>query len=245
MRIWGFVIFASLAVIPHGASAEVYKCVDEQGAVSFQDKPCDLNDQQSTVAIETRQTDPTPARNPAPESDPVVINTSTDPVFQSKDPDKTPFSVPIAELEQRLNNDPSSDGVKMHIGHHDGVLSFDIYESPGETSAAAIVRVLFMAFRLAEKDYTRVSLVDTGTEIFSLDASDAQSIGQQFVWGEAGAGQNPIALIRQFADALRDDSGNRVAPPFNGSLLGDTSKALDTLNDRFHPDWTFATIDIQ
>ncbi len=51
----------------------------------------------------------------------------TDSRFDSNDPAKTPLSVPLSGLEERINNDPAADGVKMTIrrgraraasGHH-------------------------------------------------------------------------------------------------------------------------------
>jgi hypothetical protein len=231
-------LLAALTLAPQGGVADVYKCVNSDGGVSFQDQPCGAGDEQTAVEIDSTE------QRIEPELD-RAVEVQESGRFESADPQKEPFSVPLSSLEDRINTDPSAEGVKMHIGHGNGILSFDIYETPGDTSAAAVLRVLFMAFRLAEKDYSKVNLTDSGSVIFSLVGQAAQSIGQQFVWGEAGAGQNPIALIRQFADALVDQNGNRVAPPFNGHLLGDTTRALDTVNKRLHPDWTFATIDIK
>lgn len=155
---------------------------------------------------------------------------------------KKPFSVPLSKIQNRINNDPSADGIILSTSTRNGVLCIDIKEMPGETSAAAVLRVVMMIGRLAEDTYTEMLFVDEGEDVFVIDGEKIREIGVQFVWGEEGKGQNPIHLIRLFADALRTPDGQRVAPPMTGSLLGDTHKALEMINKRFHPEWTMRTL---
>ncbi|MDZ7759474.1 MAG: hypothetical protein U5L00_04360 [Desulfovermiculus sp.] len=164
--------------------------------------------------------------------------------FESDDPAKKPFSVPLSKIQKRINNDPSADGIVLSASTINRVLCIDIKEIPGETSAAAVLRVVMMIGRLAEDTYTEMCFADEGVDVFIIDGEKIREIGVQFVWGEEGEGQNPIHLIRLFADALRTPDGQRVSPPMTGSLLGDTQKALETINKRFHPEWTMRTLKV-
>lgn len=166
-------------------------------------------------------------------------------MLDSEDPGKTPFSVPLDQIEERLNNDPSSEGIHLDIEENGRELWVDIESVPGETSAAAVLRVIFMLGRLAEANYETLIFSDQGEKIFSIDGQAIRDIGRQFVWGEEGKGQNPIVLVRRFVDQLRAKSGGRAAPEFTGSLLGDTQKTMEFINKRFHRKWTFKTIEIK
>jgi hypothetical protein len=117
----------------------------------------------------------------------------------------------------------------------------DLVAIPGDTSVAAVVRVIFMVGRLAAPDYGELILADAERDIFVIDGTVMRDIGRQFLWGEEEKGQNPIHLIRVFADALRYPDGSRVAEPFTGSLLYDTTRAMDAINKQLHPKWTLAT----
>ena len=166
-------------------------------------------------------------------------------LFDSDDPAKEPFSVPLEMIEDRINSDPSSDGIKILFKYPNEILDLDIYEVPGDTSAAAVIRVIFMTGRLAEQAYEKMSFSDEGEKVFWILAEDIQSIGSEFVWGEERKGQNAIVLIRRFADALKYPDGTRVAPDFTGSLLGDARVAMKIINEKFHPEWTLKTTDIK
>jgi hypothetical protein len=160
-----------------------------------------------------------------------------DPRFDSADPAKAPLSVPLDRLEQRINGDAAADGIKMGITTEGRILRLDILSVPGSTSVAATQRVILMIARLAKPDYDEMRFSDAGSDLFVIDGTTIRAIGRQFVWGEEGKGQNPIYLMRLFVDALKLPDGSRAAAPFNGSLLGDTSKTLDFLNKQFTPAW--------
>lgn len=173
---------------------------------------------------------------------PAVSLRASGELFQSGDPAKTPLSVPLDRIEDRINSDESADGIVLYIVTRDDVMRVDIKEMPGKTSMAAVLRVIMMIGRLAEPKYKEMRIVDEGADIFAIDGVKIRDIGSQFVWGEEGKGQNPIHLIRLFVDALRTPDGQRVAPEMTGSLFGDTSIAMKTINERFHPDWTMKTL---
>ena len=174
-----------------------------------------------------------------------VATQTSDQRFASDDPAKAPFSVPVFLIEERINRDESADGIRLSISTSGKIMRVDIKEIPGRTSIAAVIRVIMMIGRLAESDYTEMRFSDEGTDIFVIDGKKIREIGNQFVWGEEGKGQNPIHLMRLFVDALRTPDGMRVAPPMTGSLLGDTNIAITTINKRFHPEWTMRTIDVR
>ncbi len=43
--------------------------------------------------------------------------------------------------------------------------------------------------------------------------------------------------MRLFVDALKRPDGSRAAPPFNGSLLGDTGKTMEFISKDFNVNW--------
>lgn len=172
-------------------------------------------------------------------------SSASDQLFDSKDPNKKPLSVPISQLENRINNDPSADGIILSITKKEDGLRLDLISIPGSTSVAAVTRVVFMIGRLAEPDYAEMLFVDGDVDLYMIDGEKIREIGREFVWGEEGKGQNPIHLIRLFTDNLRTPDGKRVAPPFTGSLLGDTSKAITTMNNDFNKNWVIKTAEIQ
>lgn len=170
------------------------------------------------------------------------INNKNPNLFESSDTNKTPFSVPLSNIQSRINNDPSADGIKIAYSHSASSLYMDITDIEGDTSLASVVRVIFMTARLASNDYQTMIFRDQSNDIFNISGSVIQDIGQQFLWGEESGGQNPIHLMRLFIDNLRNADGSRVARKMTGSLLGDTNIAMRTFNDQFHPRWTLKTI---
>lgn len=157
--------------------------------------------------------------------------------FDSSDPAKAPQTVPLSQIEARINGDAAADGIVMTIKATDHVLRLDIKSMPGKTSVAAATRVVFMTARLAKPDYTEMRFSDEGQDLFVIDGPTIRDIGRQFIWGEEGKGQNPIHLIRLFVDALRHPDGSRVAPVYPGSLFGDTSVSTQTMVNVFNPQW--------
>ena len=168
-----------------------------------------------------------------------------DPRFDSTDPAKTPFVVPLSQIEKRINSDRAADSVRLTIEATAGVLRLDVIEMPGATSVAAATRLVFMTARLAKPDYIEMRFADEGEDLFVIDGPRIREIGRQFVWSEEGQGQNPIHLLRLFVDALRYPDGSRVAPPFPGSLFGDTSTAIKVMADVFNPRWVIANTKIR
>lgn len=161
--------------------------------------------------------------------------------FDSSDPAKSPQTVPLSQIEARINGDAAADGIVLSIKATDHVLRLDIKAMPGKTSVAAATRVVFMTARLAKPDYTEMRFSDEGQDLFVIDGPTIRDIGRQFIWGEEGKGQNPIHLIRLFVDALRYPDGSRVAPVYPGSLFGDTSVSTQTMVNVFNPQWVLKT----
>lgn len=157
--------------------------------------------------------------------------------FQSIDAAKKPFSVPLSQLEERINSDPFASGAEFKIRASGRILRVDLVSIPGETSVAAVMRCIFMIGRLGEEKYDEMRFSDGGTDTFLIAGEKIREIGEQFLWGEEG-GQNPIHLLRLFADSLRYPDGSRVIAPLTGSLLGDTSRSINAINDIFHKNWT-------
>lgn len=127
--------------------------------------------------------------------------------FWSDDPAKTPGSVPIEEIQARINGDESADGIVLSIETRDSIMRVGMKEIPGETSVAAVLRVIMMIGRLAEPRYEEMRFTDEGVDVLAIDGDTIRDIGSQFVWGEEGKGQNPIHLMRLFVDVLpaKDD----------------------------------------
>ncbi|PIE14862.1 MAG: hypothetical protein CSA68_09335 [Rhodobacterales bacterium] len=161
-------------------------------------------------------------------------------------PEHEPNSVAVSDLNDFLATFPTAEGIKFDVEVKPGELWIDVLEYPGEVTVAAASRILFIIGRIADGEFGSLVLADAGEGLFRISEDDIRSIGCQFVWGVEGRGQNPIALLREFADALTYyDTGHRVALPFNGSLLGDTHKALDMLNEAVNPQWVLRTVEVK
>lgn len=140
---------------------------------------------------------------------------------------------------------PTAEGIKFGIEVKPDELWIDVLEYPGEVTVAAASRILFIIGRIADGEFGSLVLADANEGLFRISEDDIRAIGCQFVWGDEGRGQNPIALLRDFADVLTYyDTERRVALPFNGSLLGDTSKAMAVLNEAVNPQWVLRTVEI-
>ena len=138
---------------------------------------------------------------------------------------------------------PTAEGIKFEIEGKPGELWVDVLEYPGEVTVAAASRILFIIGRITDGEFGPLVLVYAGEGLFQISENDIRAIGCQFVWGVEGRGQNPIALLREFADALTYyDTERRVALPFYGSLFGDTNKALAVLNEAINPQWVLRKV---
>ncbi|WP_209833802.1 hypothetical protein [Ruegeria sp. HKCCE3926] len=161
-------------------------------------------------------------------------------------PEHEPNSVAVSDLDVFLATFPAAEGIKFKVEAKPGELWIDVLEYPSGVTVAAASRMLFIIGRIADGEFGSLVLADTNEGMFQISENEIRAIGCQFVWGVEGRGENPIALIRQFADGLTYyDSGRRVAAPFNGSLLGDTSKAMAVLNEAVNPQWVLRTVEIK
>lgn len=155
-------------------------------------------------------------------------------------------SVSVSNLQRFLDTAPVFDGITFSVTTQGDELWLDVVKYPGDVSALASVRTILVIGRVVQPDYAKLVLADTGRGIFEIPYEALHKIGCQFVWGIQGAGQNPIALNRDLIDNMRDYATNeRVAPPFNGSLLGDTSKMVNAFNDVVYPRWLLSNTEIE
>jgi len=155
-------------------------------------------------------------------------------------------SVAVSELETFLDTFPTAEGIKFSLEEKPDELWIDVVEYPGDVTVAAASRILFIIGRIADGEFGSLILADAGEGLFQISEADIRAIGCQFVWGVEGRGQNPIALLRQFADSIEYyETGQRVAQPFNGSLMGDTTKAMAVLNEAVNPNWVLRTVEIK
>lgn len=157
-----------------------------------------------------------------------------------------PNAIALPELEAHLNQLSVAEGIGFDIELKDDGLWIDVTEYPGNVTLAAASRVLFIIGRITDGQFGSMVLSDNGKGVFRISEPDIRAIGCQFVWSVPNHGENPIVLVREFADALTYyDTGGRVALPYNGSPLGDTQKALSVLNDALVPKWVLKTVVIK
>lgn len=164
-------------------------------------------------------------------------------IFSAK-PDLTaPGSVPNGALASYVNENRSwADGIKISVDQRDDELWLDVTEYPGTAAVAAAMRVVWLLARVSSGNQKRLVFADEGRGLFQIDSAVAKDIGCRFVIGENG-GENPIALMREFYDALEVfQTGRRVAPLYNGSLLGDTMTAMTVNNEIFVPKWIVSAV---
>jgi len=176
----------------------------------------------------------------------VQANSCGDKYFAGTLPEHEVGSVELSELANFLDTFPTADGIKFDVDIRPNELWIDVLEYPGDVTMAAASRILFIIGRIADGEFGELVLADNGEGLYKISEESIRAIGCQFVWGVEGRGQNPIALIRDFADNLEYyDSGQRVAARFTGSLLGDTTAAMDVLNKYVNRNWVLRTVVIK
>jgi len=151
-------------------------------------------------------------------------------------------TVQAGQLESWLNSSEWTGGVKLDVEERGKDLALDVTLFPGQTTAAAAGRIAMLVGRVTVGDFERIVFVDGGRNQFYIDFPLLKNIGCRFVVGEASGGENPIALMRELFDGLRDMSGLRVAPPYTGALLGDTMIATTVNNEVFVPRWAMSAV---
>jgi|JI7StandDraft_1071085.scaffolds.fasta_scaffold307921_1 hypothetical protein len=154
-----------------------------------------------------------------------------------------PDSVGNDGLADFVNSGPSwTEGVKVSIEEQGDELWVDVTEYPGAASLAAAVRIAWLIGRVSSGSHQSVVFSDEGKGLYVIDETTLAHIGCRFVVEQEG-GENPIVLMREFYDALLTyEDKTRVAPEYNGSLLGDTNTALTVNNEVFVPGWVLSAI---
>mgnify|MGYP006281628591 CR=1 FL=1 len=164
------------------------------------------------------------------------------PRFASSEPYLKPLSVPAAEIGAHLTASSWSDGVEFSSEMRGRDLWLDITHFPGQTSAAAAPAAIMRTGRLADNSFDRLVLSHDGTGLFSINRGPLREIGCRFIWGREG-GENPIALLRELYQQLSYyETGQSRGSGFNGSLLGDTHRALQLNNEVLLPAWVIEDV---
>lgn len=164
------------------------------------------------------------------------------PQFKTTEPALAPLSVTMTDLQNVLNAGVAAEGMIFEFKSVGRDIWIDVTYAPAESATLAGLRNAFMAFRLISDDFEHFVFSENGAGLFKIGEPFAREIGCQFIWGREG-GQNPIYLLRLFYRNLRDfESGALAVDGFNGSLLGDTSRALQFNNEVFVPKWLFSAI---
>lgn len=162
------------------------------------------------------------------------------PIGSSPEAYMAPLSVPADRIGARLTE--ISDGVQVTSELKGDELWIDITEYPGDLTAAAAPRIVLQTGRLAGPGFSRLVLADGGQGVFSLSEAEARMLGCQFQWGVRG-GENPIHLLREMYKAMRFyETGQLISTNFTGSLMGDTSLALNLNNEVFLPRWVLSSV---
>ena len=154
-----------------------------------------------------------------------------------------PLSVPQNKIQDHLNRLETSEGVIFDIEIKDGEVWIDVVYVPGNSTAITPLRAFLQLGRLMQGEFTNVVFADDGKRIYQIPESMARELGCQFIWGQEG-GQNPIYLIRLFFENLGTFGTNeRAVSGFNGSLLGDTTRAMEYHADVFLPRWVLTALE--
>jgi hypothetical protein len=214
---------------------ERYECLERTGVYSKQ--RLDNSDPQPAPTPRKTKASASPIKKVIHSEKHSVAGLQNNSLFDSDDPTKEPFSVPLANLQKHVNAMSSSDGITYRIETRGRVMDLDLVSIPGDTSLAAVTRTIFIIGRLAQREYDQISFSDRGKTLFTIEANKIQKIGRQFLWGERNKGQNPIALIRQFAGAVIIEKTGQPLTFLNGSLLGDTTRSNAAMNNVFNRQW--------
>lgn len=162
---------------------------------------------------------------------------------QSNEAYLQPLSVSAAEIDGHLNGSMDLEGIEIAVDLDGGDLLLDVLSYPGDLTAAAALRVVFMIGRLSDDSYERLVLIDKGEPLFYINEPDLRSVGCRFIWRRQG-GENPIAWMRDFYSDLRFyDTDQPVVRGLSGSLLGDTQRVLQANNEVVLPAWIVSALD--
>ncbi|UXT64140.1 hypothetical protein FY133_00545 [Agrobacterium tumefaciens] len=165
--------------------------------------------------------------------------------WQGTGPEHAVDQISVSGIQSFLDTSSAVDGIKFDVTIKGKEVWLDIVQYPPQVSVIASLRSLLVLGRVVKPGYDKLVLADGNKGLFQVSYHDIHAIGCQFVWGTEG-GQNPIHLLRELADSLTYYAdGSRVAPPFTGSLMGDTSAMLGTMNKIVYPEWLLKTVTIQ
>ncbi|MBF9060723.1 hypothetical protein HKCCSP123_16200 [Rhodobacterales bacterium HKCCSP123] len=165
------------------------------------------------------------------------------PQFASNEAYLQPLSIEAANTDDHLNGSNDLEGIIIAADLEGRDLQLDVLHYPGDVTAAAALRVIFMIGRLSDESYDRLVLIDEGERLFYIAEPDLRSVGCRFIWRRQ-AGENPIALMRDFYSNLYFvETDQAVVRGLNGSLLGDTQRVLQANNEVVLPAWILSAIE--
>lgn len=121
-------------------------------------------------------------------------------MFVAKNETAPPTSVNAADIAAFVAAAPWAEGVRVTAEERGAELWLDVTEFPGNTTAAAAPRTAWLVGRIMDTDVATVVFSDADQALFQIEARALKDIGCRFVVGEE-AGENPIALMREFYDA--------------------------------------------
>jgi hypothetical protein len=175
-----------------------------------------------------------------------VVSHATDcsrwPRFASNAAYLQPLSVSAAEIDDHLNGSTDLEGIEIAVNLNGHDLQLDVLSFPGDVTAAAALRVIFMIGRLSDESYDRLVLIDEEVPLFYISEADLRSVGCRFIWRQQ-RGENPNALMRDFYSNLYfHETDQPVVRGLNGSLLGDTQRVLQANNEVMLPAWIVSAI---
>lgn len=153
-----------------------------------------------------------------------------------------PISVPAKKIGAHLTESIWSEGIRFDSELKGRELWLDVTYFPGNTTAAGAARAIMQVGRLADESFDQLILSEEDIGLFAISEGKLRDIGCRFIWGREG-GENPIALMRDLFSALEHyGTGMPLSADFTGSLLGDTSLALDLNNKILVPGWVMSAV---
>jgi hypothetical protein len=164
------------------------------------------------------------------------------PQFSASERELAPLSLGLDEMQNKINAGSSAEGMIFEFTKKGSEVWMDVTYVPDNATVLAGMRSAWQAFRLLSDDFDSFVFADNGVGLYKLSEPVAREIGCQFIWGREG-GQNPIHLMRVFYQNLANYAdGMPAVTGFNGSLLGDTNRAITFNNEVFVQKWLISAV---
>jgi hypothetical protein len=134
-----------------------------------------------------------------------------------------------------LSSDPRNETVQWAVYHRWGIspatIVLDVRSLDFDAAMADVDRGLFqIAERFSERRYDKVLLAYQGEAKFYLDGAYFQQLGSEYAW------QNPIALVRELPQNVRELDGAPAFETWTGGWLGVASAQMRD-HEELHYRW--------